>query len=147
MELKERLLKNRSISLRGCWEWIAYRSNEGYGRICINGKVKRTHRIAWEFFMGPIPIGLFVCHRCDNPPCFNPRHLYLATNSQNMKDAFKNGLTSHLGELNPRAKITRVKANKIRLLVAAGKPQNQVARKFGLAPTTINSIIKGIIWK
>lgn len=71
-----------------CWVWTASGDGHGYGRIATTmaqGPVK-VHRVSWELHNGPIPPGLHVLHRCDNPPCVNPAHLFLGTFSDNMMD-------------------------------------------------------------
>lgn len=70
----------------GCIEWSASRFAQGYGQIKIDGKNRKTHRVAWELVNGPIPDGLMVCHRCDNPPCCNLDHLFLGTAADNTHD-------------------------------------------------------------
>jgi hypothetical protein len=77
-----------------CWEWQGPREPAGYGRLIYQGNV-RAHRVAWFLTYGPIPKGLAVCHHCDNPPCCNPGHLYLTTQSQNIKDRARKGRTSN----------------------------------------------------
>jgi hypothetical protein len=79
----------------GCWE-IEPRLRSGrdqfpYGSLNIAGTPELTHRLAWEATHGPIPDGLFVCHKCDNPPCCNPDHLFLGTHQDNMDDAIRKG--------------------------------------------------------
>lgn len=74
-----------------CWVWTAAVSSKGYGRFKLNGKLVSPHRLAWEWANGPIPDGLVVCHECDNPPCVNPAHLKLGTQSQNMLDCVSRG--------------------------------------------------------
>ena len=78
----------------GCIEFMGKRQNKGYGHIGSGGHKGRTllaHRVAWELANGPIPDGLLVCHRCDNPPCCNPEHLFLGTKSDNALDQIGKG--------------------------------------------------------
>lgn len=80
-----------------CWEWGGYREKNGYGRKTLvrNGRLEiAVHRLAWAWAnwngigeWTSIPEGMFVCHRCDNPPCFNPEHLFLGTHTDNMRDS------------------------------------------------------------
>ena len=74
-----------------CWEWTGGRKGHGYGQVFFNSKNMRTHRLSWVLKNGPIPPDLYVCHRCDNPPCVNPEHLYLGTQKQNIREAQEKG--------------------------------------------------------
>jgi len=80
---------------RGCLEWTGYaltgKRGLPYGRIRIAGRVVRVHRLAWELSNGPIPPGVFVCHKCDNSRCFEPSHLYLGDAASNMADKTMKG--------------------------------------------------------
>lgn len=77
---------------KDCWEWRGYRNWAGYGIIHPTPGVKlRTHRIAYELTHGPIPIGLYVLHRCDNPSCVRPEHLFLGTLADNNRDMAAKG--------------------------------------------------------
>lgn len=81
-----------------CWEFKGASGDAGHGHLGPSGASQRhhqAHRVAWEFFYGPIPDGLYVCHHCDNPPCCNPAHLFLGTQADNMRDMIRKGRASH----------------------------------------------------
>lgn len=90
---KERRFWSRASkpSLNACWEWQGGKTSDGYGASAIRNKSALAHRVAWELANGPIPAGMEVCHRCDNPPCVNPAHLFLGSHADNIRDMFAKG--------------------------------------------------------
>lgn len=132
----------------GCWEWIACRTLDGYGRIAVNGKVLRAHRVSWELHFGPIPAGLDVLHECDNPPCVNPSHLFLGTDIDNAADKAAKGRAPRLvGESSGCAKLTWADVSAIRRRYASGEVlQKDLAGEFGVRIQTISMITTGMRW-
>jgi HNH endonuclease len=134
-----------------CWQWLGATRN-GYGKIICQADHKRTyvtaHRLAWELFNGPIPPGLDVLHRCDNPACCNPAHLFLGTHSDNMRDREAKGRhNAPRGSNHGRAKLTEDDVRTIRRLVAEGTPQNVLARRYGVTTTILWLLVHRRTWR
>ena len=131
-----------------CWEWTGAKWRSGYGIVRINGRRHRVHRVAYEFAVGPIPDGLNVCHTCDNPPCCNPAHLFLASHAENMADmAAKGRQRGPSGESHHKAKLTVAIVRTIREWAPTGWPQRDLAAAFGVSQTTIGRILRRETWK
>lgn len=135
------------IQENGCWEWVGS-CVYGYGQLWHNGRLCRAHRYFYEQIYGPIPSGLHVCHKCDNPPCVNPDHLFLGTHSDNMADAAKKGFRPFgVGEQSHAAKLTEDDVREIRRLGVAGVRTGEIANSYPVGRAHISRIIKGQYWK
>lgn len=160
-----------------CWLWTASLQNKGYGQIgtIIGAKPKQlyAHRVAWELTHGPIPKGQCVLHKCDNPPCCNPGHLFLGTKAENTEDMVSKGRQasgersgpkrhpellargkrhgSHtqpwrraVGARNGSNKLTEEQVLEIR---ATAGSLSQLAAKFGVNGATIHNIRHRKTWR
>jgi len=134
--------------MTACIEWTgALRNGYGCFRDPETGRVEYAHRRFYELFVGEIPEGMLVLHHCDNRKCVNPDHLHIGTKSDNAREAVERGL--HLiGEKDPKAKLKEVQVRSIiREYKAGGVTQRELAKRYGVARTTINSIVNGYTWK
>lgn len=130
-----------------CWVWTKCHNGVGYGMIGANGKEFLAHRLSFEEEYGKIPDGYFICHKCDNPACVRPTHLFAGTHSENMADMKKKG-RGNIGELNARSKLTKEKVLKIRAEYALGNiTYKKLAQKFGVTLEAIYAVIKRRNWK
>lgn len=132
-----------------CWEWTGYRNPKGYGHIQTASPrrvMRLAHRVAWELTHGPIPDGLSVLHRCDNPPCCNPRHLFLGTVQDNNADMRAKGRQARGGGV-PQAKLTPEKAREIEArYLRGGVLQKELAAEYGVHQMTVSRIVRGKQW-
>lgn len=92
-----------------CWIWTRCRDRRGYGRFSAKGH-RRAHRFSWALTNGPIPPGMCVLHRCDNPPCVNPAHLFVGTSNDNVADMMAKGRFRNLAMKDPSAHAAHLKA-------------------------------------
>lgn len=132
----------------GCWIYTGRTNEHGYGRIknASYGQVY-VHRLSYEMHVGPIPDGLFVLHKCDNPPCARPDHLFLGTHERNMQDMTEKRRVSH-GSERPLAKLTDDKVIEIRNRHAKGGiTQHELGLEYGVCSSIINTIIRRKRWK
>jgi hypothetical protein len=130
----------------GCWLWMGSVMNSGYGRFCVGYHDSSAHRHSYEIFVGEIPEGMSVLHRCDTKLCVNPRHLFLGTQDTNMKDMASKG-RSCKGSKNAGAKLGESSVIEIRRLINDGLSQQEIASQFGVTFQAISSISRGITWR
>jgi hypothetical protein len=134
----------------GCWVWQGARTPKGYGNFGGGDKTGRwclyVHRLSWEVHTGKIPDGLCVLHRCDNPPCVNPEHLFLGTKEENNHDCWVKGRYSR-GEGRWKAVLKEKEIPAIRALLALGFSKPRIARIFAVTSGCIHAISIGKTWK
>ena len=125
----------------GCWEWSGSKTSarDGYGQVWLDGKLRLAHRISWRLWRGLIPPGALVLHRCDNPGCVNPEHLFVGTHSDNMLDAAKKGRIGNV-------KLTPADVQTIRQKTRAGTPSPVLAEAFGVSAGHIRHVARGRWW-
>lgn len=146
--LKERLFR-RVNKTETCWLWTGYTSRGGYGMIRVGEKMRTTHRVSWEIHHGPIPIGeghhgTCVLHRCDNPPCVNPAHLFLGTAADNNRDREqKHRGNQPKGKANGWAKLTEAQVLDIR---NGGGTQKEAGQRHGISQAHVSKIRLGQMW-
>jgi len=88
---KERFMEKVDKRPGECWEWLASRYSSGYGMFYYESKLRGAHRVSWLLFHGEIPLGKMVCHTCDNKTCVSPDHLFIGTQTDNMRDSARKG--------------------------------------------------------
>ncbi len=129
-------------STNDCWPWLGKRNYKDYGEFYFNGIRYRAHRFSYAVFNGPVPVGKYVCHICDNPCCVNPKHLFLGDASTNAIDAFKKNRR-------PQAKLN-TEAVKVIKWYLKYRPKRGLALKlanlYGVGRSIISEIQNEHIW-
>jgi len=129
-----------------CWKWLGAKNSRGYGQFWVGGTSIRAHRFCWTLTFGIIPTGKLVLHACDNPLCVRPSHLFLGTDADNNHDMrLKGRAVRNSGITNSHAKLTEQEVREIRArhgTISSVK----MAAEYGVNPTTIQRIHKGMRW-
>lgn len=133
-----------------CWVWTGSVVGRGYGKLGGDGgRTVLAHRVSYEIHVGATA-GMHVCHRCDNPPCVNPSHLFLGTDKTNSDDREAKGRgvppPVRPGDTNGSAKLSGSQVAEIRALFGVMK-MGEIAAKYGVSPSAVNKIKSGETWK
>lgn len=136
-----------------CWEWTGRRTVHGYGVLDMRergGKRARprlAHRLIYEHFIGPLAADLVVCHRCDNPPCCNPAHLFIGTQADNVRDMIEKGRKA---SLKPRrgseANFSKLTEAQVREILQSKETLRALGQRYGVSSTAIQYIRSGRNW-
>lgn len=137
-----------------CWEWKAHTLKSGYGWMHVgNKKSNFSHRVSalLHGLIDTLDSKLHVLHRCDNPKCCNPRHLFIGTNADNVADRVSKGRTKHTpmyGEANGMVKLSEKDTQTIRTLYSeGGNSQSKLANLYGITQPQISRIVNGKRWR
>ncbi len=155
MSLRERFHeKYEIVEPGGCWVWMGALDGDGYGkmqtgsRTNCDSRLVGAHRLSWEIHNGTIPPGkgyhgTCVLHRCDNPPCVNPEHLFLGSNADNNADKIAKGRGRCLrGAAHGRAKLTDAEVARIRGLNGT-LTHREISKQFGVSHGHVSNLISG----
>lgn len=125
-----------------CWPWIGGKHRHGYGGVYVGKRHVKAHRLAWEVAnQTSVPSGMFVCHRCDNPSCVNPSHLFIGTAAENNADKAKKGRAPQFfGTANPAARLTD---EQVSAILADARQQRDIARAYGISQGSVSRIKNG----
>lgn len=163
-EFKARFFANVPNGTQGeCWEWLGHQTNRGYGTIKYHQVGFLAHRVALYFACKPVSQDMHACHRCDNPLCCNPDHLFWGTHQNNMDDMnSKNRCHRLRGDAHPsrlrpetrprgdnhaRSKVTAKQVLEIREMSALGATQLAIAGSFGICREAVRAIVRRKTWR
>ena len=143
----QRFMSKVSICEDGCWLWLGGKDRDGYGLLEVDGKGFRAHRLAYEHWHESIGEGLYVLHKCDNPSCVNPNHLWTGTQADNMADMYAKGRQAlRRGENHGRSKLTVEQVCEIRVL-GQDCTMAELARQYKVSPRLVAKILKNELWQ
>lgn len=137
---------SRRPELDPCWEWRGPFNPDGYGKLADStGRIVGAHRLAYMEWVGPLDSETFACHRCDNPPCVNPAHLFPGSNAENLQDMKSKRRVAN-GVRNRAAILTDAQVAEIRAL-AGVKLHREIAGQFECSQSHVSNLIRGAVRK
>lgn len=147
---KEKFISKLIKKDNGCWEFPTSKNSDGYATTCYEGKRISAHRLAYILFNDDYDENLHVLHKCDNPSCCNPDHLFQGTHQDNMLDRNNKNRTKNralMGEENPSSRFTEANITEIRSLYAGGETQREIGKKFNAHQSVISNIVLRKTWR
>ena len=141
--------KTELIPFSSCWYWTGSLTR-GYGYATVNKKVGYAHRHSWEFNFGAIPKGMCVCHKCDNPICIRPDHLFLGTHADNVRDKIAKGRArtgKRIGTQHKHAKLNDEKVLLAYQLKKSGLTLREIAQQVGASKSAVGNIFTKTTWR
>lgn len=133
-----------------CWIWNGCRNSDGYGLLAFDRRARGAHRVSWIIHFGKIPNGMSVLHRCDNPPCIRPDHLFLGMQADNVKDCDSKGRRRYADRKGEKSSSVTPFKNadilQIRAEAAAGKRRTRIALERGVCRQSIDNIVNRKTW-
>lgn len=141
----EKIFSGKTIKKSECIEFTGAKDTKGYGRIGYKNKTYLTHRLSYILTVGEIEDGLFACHKCDNPSCINPAHIFLGTTQDNTRDMMLKGRSQKKrGEENSRAKLT---ADIIKAIREDNRKHKDIADEYGISLGYVSTLKSKVTWR
>ena len=154
-DIKTRFMKKVIADASGCWNWVGAkkqcrRGTHRYGWFFYERGPIAAHRAAWMLFNGSIPVDSVVCHKCDNPSCVNPDHLFIGTQKENVEDMIQKGrkcmeISVRKSDGKPvRAILDAATIQQIKAMRETGRSQQSIADEIGVSQGCISQLLRGV---
>ncbi len=139
---KQRFLSKVRIQKESrCWEYVGCLTEFGYGRFGYSRKIYLAHRFSYLLYIGDIPSNMYVCHKCDNPKCVRPDHLFIGTPAENIQDSVKKGRLN-FGTINGMCRYTPKQVQEVRDLYKNGLKQMEICKLTKMSFQHVHSIVR-----